>query len=327
MENPTTIPVTVVSGALGSGKTTVILNLIKQLPDNYQSVWLKNEYGDVNIDSELVKESNIQTKEILNGCICCVLIGKLHLALEEIMAAMKPDRIIIETAGTAYPFPIVNEMSRVDGVKLDGLITVVDALNFDQFRDKSQLAKQQAKYVDLVIINKTGLVDNTQLETIKDDVYEMYLDCPKVETADGFVSKDLMLGIDHVNFVAAPDLDAHEHGHEHEHQQGHEHEEQHQHSHGKEEAYETFGYTQADKAHSTEQITQVLNGLRTGDYYRIKGIVRTPQGFSLLNYVFGRIDWQALPNYSGPTKINFIGRDIKSSASQVLTKISECIVK
>src|SRR5690242_204186 len=107
------IPTTVVTGYLGAGKTTIILNLIKQLQEDYQVVWLKNEYGNLSIDSELAKEHNIEVKEMLNGCLCCVLVGKLKDALHEIIRDYTPDRIIIESSGTAYPLPIVLEINEI----------------------------------------------------------------------------------------------------------------------------------------------------------------------------------------------------------------------
>src|SRR5690606_29903324 len=105
----------------------------------------KNAFGDVNIDSELAKSSHIQTKEILNGCLCCVLVGKLHDALEEIVQKYEHlDRLIIETAGTAYPFPVINEILKVKGLRLDGMVKVIDVLNFERLEDTSFFAKEQA---------------------------------------------------------------------------------------------------------------------------------------------------------------------------------------
>lgn len=317
------IPTTVITGSLGAGKTTVIINLIKQLPDDYSVIWLKNEYGDVEVDTELAKTSNIQAQEILNGCICCVLIGKLHEALAEIAKDYSPDRLIIETAGTAYPYPIVAEVNRVEGVKLDGLVTVVDAINFETFKDKSQLAKEQAKYVDLVVINKTAEVEKFKLEHVEDEVYDLYLNSPKVKTPDGFVDKHLILGID----SKFTELDTHsqnftnqdnEHDHEHT-----EDAERHIHT----DDVETFSFIDNTHQFNQSAVTSYLESLQPGDFYRIKGIVNTTTGYKLLNYVLGKVAWENLTGYDAETKINFMGKGIRIMQEKVRQSIDDTRVR
>src|ERR1700758_5520236 len=93
------IPITIITGFLGSGKTTLILNLVPQVPKNYRLALIKNEFGDVAIDSQLASASAISgVKELLNGCICCNLVGSLSDALDELRISQKPDRIVIETS-------------------------------------------------------------------------------------------------------------------------------------------------------------------------------------------------------------------------------------
>src|SRR2546430_913546 len=102
------IPITIVTGFLGSGKTTLILSLLPQLRaanPSYRLALLKNEFGDLAIDSQLASASAISAvQELLNGCICCNLVGQLGPALEELAdSAAPPDRIVIETSGSAFP--------------------------------------------------------------------------------------------------------------------------------------------------------------------------------------------------------------------------------
>ena len=105
------IPVTVFTGFLGSGKTTIILDLIKKLPA-YKLVLLKNEFGDSQVDSQLLS-SHIKVTEINNGCLCCVLVGQIKNALEELVK-FEPDQIIIETSGSAFPAPIAWQIREID---------------------------------------------------------------------------------------------------------------------------------------------------------------------------------------------------------------------
>lgn len=301
--SPNSIPTTVVTGTLGAGKTTIILNLIKQLPNSYKTVWLKNEYGDVNIDSELAAASNIQTKEILNGCLCCVLVGKLHEALKEIMQTMQPDRLIIETAGTAYPFPVIQQIQRVDGIELDGLIAVVDAVNYAAFTDNSMMAKQQARFVDLVVLNKTGLVKPKQLEKAMDFVHDQYPGVPKLKTADGNIPKDTLIGLD-AKLVYEPEQHEH-HGHDHDHAGDHV------------DTVEAFGFLDKQRTYSTEGIDKMLNTIEHWGFIRIKGIINTDAGPKLLNVVFERATWDDIPSYSGPTRITFMGKQITKQQQKV----------
>lgn len=293
-------PVTVFTGSLGSGKTTVILNLVKQLPKDYKVMWLKNEYGDVSIDSELAKVSNIQTTEILNGCLCCVLIGRLGDALDEIAKKYKLDRLIVETAGTAYPYPIINEVNSKSQFKLDGLVNVIDALNYNFFNDKSILARTQAKYVDLVVINKTNLVEKEILENVLDGVYEMYSSNAKFQTKDGFVPKDLILGLDarlSKDFINEP---------------------QHQHHSDHVDEVETFSFEfEKSKSFKKDKIQKILSELPVSEFYRIKGIMKLGNDFYMVNYVLGKTTFQKLEGYNGTSKITFMGKGIASQMTNI----------
>jgi G3E family GTPase len=288
------IPVSVFTGFLGSGKTTIILNLIKQLPVDYNVVWLKNEYGDINADSELARENNIQVAEMVNGCLCCVLVGKLHNALTEIISNYSPERIIIETSGTAYPAPIVWEIEKLPELQLDGVITVIDALNFSGYADKSYTATLQAQYTDLMIINKINSINEWELEQKLDDVYELNPQTPKIRTADGVVSKELLLGLDS-KLVGEPAEPHHEH-------------------HVDE--FEVFAFHSEHKF-NLAKVIEYLQTLVKYDFYRIKGIVVSEDGAHLLNYVAGRVTTEPLKHYRGTTKLSFMGRGVLLRAHKV----------
>ncbi|KAG0227985.1 hypothetical protein BGW42_002487 [Actinomortierella wolfii] len=193
------IPITVFTGFLGSGKTTIILGLLKTLPTDYKVCLLKNEFGDVAVDSELAKEGNIEVQEMLNGCMCCVLIGQMKLGLLEIKEKYNPDRIIIETSGSAFPAPIAWQIRQMenDGFVLDSIVTVIDCVNFQGYEDVSYTAKLQAQYTDLILLNKHELVSERDMDRVMDRVNDLNTDTPKVLCyKDGGVSPDLMFGID-----------------------------------------------------------------------------------------------------------------------------------
>ena len=213
------IPITIVTGFLGtstrysspcsytlisisgSGKTTLILNLIPQLPKTYKLALLKNEFGDIAIDSQLASSSAIGgVQELLNGCICCNLVGQLGDALDTLRKDVTPDRIIIETSGSAFPATLameVNRLGRETGYyTLDGVIVVIDVENWQGYEDTSYTAKMQARYTDLIVFNKWELVPERRYEDCLDRVGDLELQVATVKSERGRVDQSVLLGLD-----------------------------------------------------------------------------------------------------------------------------------
>jgi len=194
-------PITIVTGFLGSGKTTLILNLIPQLPQDYRLALLKNEFGNVAIDSQLAASSAISgVQELLNGCICCNLVGQLGDALETLHKDVDPNRILIETSGSAFPATLaieVNRLGRETGnYVLDGVVVVVDVENWKGYEDTSYTAKMQMEFTDLIVFNKWELVDERRYEDCLDRMGDLELQVANVKSNRGRVDKDLLLGLD-----------------------------------------------------------------------------------------------------------------------------------
>lgn len=220
------IPITIVTGFLGSGKTTLILNLLPQLPKNYRLALLKNEFGDVAIDSQLASSSAISgVQELLNGCICCNLVGQLSDALDTLRNDVVPDRIIIETSGSAFPATLameVNRLSRDSGYYLlDGVIVVIDVENWKGYEDTSYTAKLQARYTDLIVFNKWEHVGERRYEDCLDRVGDLDLQIASVKSENGRVDQNVLLGLDSVfakEVMSGPLDDKNEHHHASDHQ-------------------------------------------------------------------------------------------------------------
>ncbi|EXJ78521.1 hypothetical protein A1O1_08922 [Capronia coronata CBS 617.96] len=195
-------PVTIITGFLGSGKTTLILNLIPQLPKSYKLALLKNEFGDVAVDSQLAGSASISgVRELLNGCICCNLVGQLEDALFQLRDSVSPSRIIIETSGSAFPATLAMEVNRVarehpGTFTLDGVISVIDVENWKGYDDTSYTAKMQAKYTDLVVFNKWELVDERKFDDALDRVGDLDVQVAWVKSDRGWVDVDVIMGID-----------------------------------------------------------------------------------------------------------------------------------
>ena len=224
-------PITIVTGFLGSGKTTLILNLIPQLPKGYRLALLKNEFGNVAVDSQLVASSAISgVQELLNGCICCNLVGQLGDALATLHKDVDPDRIIIETSGSAFPATLameVNRLGRETGkYVLDGVVVVIDVENWQGYEDTSYTAKMQMKFTDLIVFNKWELADERRYEDCLDRVGDLELQVANVKSNRGRVDKDVLLGLDST-LAKEMDLGAHDHGsntHDHDHTADHQNE-------------------------------------------------------------------------------------------------------
>ncbi|KAL4787376.1 CobW/HypB/UreG, nucleotide-binding domain-containing protein [Aspergillus varians] len=233
------IPITILTGFLGSGKTTLLLNLLPQLPKSYKLALLKNEFGDVAIDSQLASTSAISgVRELLNGCICCNLVGQLSDALQQLRDEVTPDRIIIETSGSAFPATLAMEVNRLaretDGsgsggsgaYVLDGVVSVIDVENWAGYEDTSYTAKLQAKYTDLIVLNKWEGVSERRVDDVLDRVGDLGVDTPVVKSVQGRVEKDVLLGIDGAMFAKGGEAEmdggaGEEDGHGHEHGHGH----------------------------------------------------------------------------------------------------------
>lgn len=301
------IPVTIFGGYLGSGKTTIILNALKQFTQPVKFAMIKNEYGDVNVDAELARNANLQVKEVVNGCLCCVLVGELNPGINELLDKANPERIIIEASGNALPFPIILELKKNPRVYVDGVIVVVDCANFDKIKDKSFVARDQAKYTDLIIFNKAGLVDEDKLYHVKEEVNDLNPDTVKLDTTDAMVDPHVLFGIPDARekWAKLTDL-THEH-HEHEHEM------------------ETFVW-ETNKVIPVDKIEQVLTACKPNSFYRIKGIVQAEHGWQLVNGVFGRITWQVLADFKADkSQIVFIGAGISQWETQVREYLEKAV--
>lgn len=270
------IPITIVTGFLGSGKTTLLLNLIPQLPQDYRLALLKNEFGDVAIDSQLASTQSISgVRELLNGCICCNLVGQLSDALNQLREEVKPDRIVIETSGSAFPATLAMEVNRLEREQpgsfvLDGVISVIDVENWEGYEDTSYTAKLQAKYTDLIIFNKWEKVSERRFDLCLDRVGDLEVQTPYVKSDKGRVDKDVLLGIDGALFTKDDGAGLTDGHHDHDHGHGHKHD----HQSEVEVLSVTLKSSQPEQTVDVSALEQLLLSAPKDEVYRIKGIMR-----------------------------------------------------
>ena len=166
------IPATVITGFLGSGKTTLINRILREQHGRKIAV-IVNEFGAVSIDGQLViNDGNEQLVEFNNGCLCCTVRGDLIETLGRLQErAGTLDGILIETTGLADPAPVASTFFAADdvksGIRLDAFVTVVDAVNLEINLEQSNEAMEQVAFSDIVLINKIDLVSSEQTKKIE----------------------------------------------------------------------------------------------------------------------------------------------------------------
>jgi G3E family GTPase len=171
------IPVTIITGFLGAGKTTLLNNLIAKNSHLTFAV-IENEFGEIGIDNELVKNAEDGIFEMSNGCICCSLNDELVETLSKLLNQEKKfDHLIIETTGIAEPDAVaaafVTDPSVLEYFYLDAVICLVDAVNALDILQEREEAKKQISFADYILINKTELVEEDYLKKIKITMLEV----------------------------------------------------------------------------------------------------------------------------------------------------------
>jgi G3E family GTPase len=225
------VPVTILTGFLGSGKTT-LLNYILTQKHGHRIAVIENEFGEINIDSELVLSSDEEIFELTNGCVCCVVTARADLLriLEKLLARReKYDHILVETSGLADPTPVAatffvdTDVARQ--VNLDAIVTLIDAkhigghLDDPKLRGTDNQAVDQIVIADRIILNKIDLVDEGEIGELEGRVRKLNATAPIIRSSHAKVALDRILGTGAFNLsrtmAVEPDfLDEHDHQHD-----------------------------------------------------------------------------------------------------------------
>ena len=210
------IPVTILTGFLGSGKTT-LLNRILTEDHKHKIAVIENEFGEEGIDNELLVQSNKeQIVQMNNGCICCTIRGDLSRILTDLRhrrdkGEIDFDRVIIETTGVANPGPVCQTFFMDDVVaeffRLDGVVTVVDALHGSSTLDEQPEAKDQVGFADRIFISKKDLVSEEQYDALRKRLVAINPRAPIEAVHMGEVAVEKVLDLYGFNMNDVLDLD------------------------------------------------------------------------------------------------------------------------
>ncbi|XP_010677473.2 uncharacterized protein LOC104893094 isoform X1 [Beta vulgaris subsp. vulgaris] len=332
------VPATIITGFLGSGKTT-LLNYILTSQHGKRIAVIENEFGEVDIDGSLVASHASSNEDIVmvnNGCLCCTVRGDLVKMLLELVEKRRDkfDHIIIETTGLAKPGPVIETFCSDEmvshHVKLDGVVTLVDSkhamkhLNEVKPRFVVNESVEQVAYADRIIINKTDLVTEADLEVLTKRISHINGMAQIKQAKYGVVDIDFVLGVggydlDRVeSAVRSNDSQcaSHEHAHDHEHHEGHHHD--HDHNHVHDSAVSSVSIV-SEGTIDLDELDDWLERLieeKGEDLYRYKGVLAVDGSDEryVLQGVHTMLDgcpgktWA--PDEKRISKLVFIGRDL-----------------
>jgi G3E family GTPase len=314
------IPVSIVTGFLGSGKTTLINRLLKR-PDMNRVAVIVNELGEQSIDHDLVQVSSEQMMLLNNGCLCCVLRGDLQETLRELFVKRRTgeiidfERVVIETTGLADPAPVMQTLMTDTMLqaqyRLDCVVTLVDAVNGSGQLDTMQEAVKQAALADRLVITKSDLADQSKIAALDARLRELNPQAPLKRALNGEIDLAFLIDVGLKNARSRLEdverwmgADVHdEHGHVHRHDT----------------SVRSFclRFDEPFTWPTFSQCMEVLTALRGPDLLRVKGLVNVhgrhgPLVVQGVQHLFHPpIELAGWPSADRTTRLVFITRGIE----------------
>ncbi len=288
-------PITLITGSLGCGKTTLLRRILRSYTGLRLAV-LMNEFGEIPIDSQVIRGENVEIVELAGGCVCCSLTGEFEAAVREIIAKADPGIIVVEATGLAEADALVYEVEdNLPEVRLDSVICIVDAYMSIRHPYVGYTARTQLSVADIVLINKIDLVTTDEVKEVEAQVREYNLDAVLFKTVGCDVDPQLLFGLDLEDrplFTSTRgDSD-----------------------------FQSFVYS-TDVLLDEERFNEFVAELPDA-VYRAKGFIRFPGKSRLFNYVVGRGDLEEFP--AERTQVVFIGRGLDELQESILEDLKGC---
>ena len=302
----------IITGFLGVGKSTMLTNTIKKHFKGKNVAIIVNEFGEVGVDQNILKNVHSDVIEISEGCICCTMSKKFETGVKELIDKYDPEIIFVETSGAAEPFPVFISLQNLD-IAVDGVICVTDTKNYTSYID-NHTAKHQLGASNIIVLNKTDLVNDEELENAKKNIINLKekYDIKNTFTGEkvfnnyfvhtsqqGIVGKEVFEGtykVDEILDIASQYQD-YEHTHD-----------------------DIIG-RRVVKLHKKIDFSDLDNLLTKlpKNIYRVKGMVKTQDVPTplILNYSFGNVSFEEMSDYKEESILVFIGEDIDKDLEQL----------
>ncbi|MCH9813633.1 MAG: GTP-binding protein [Epsilonproteobacteria bacterium] len=307
----------IITGFLGVGKSSMLTNTIKNHFGDKKVAIVVNEFGEIGVDQNILKNVHSDVIEISEGCICCQMAEEFESGVIEILNKYNPDILFVETSGAAEPFPVFMSLQNL-GLSVEGVICVCDVKNYDSYMH-NPTAKYQVGGSNILVLNKTDLVSEDELEEAKKDIIAIkeehdiknILTGKKVfnnyflhTSQQGIVGQDVFEGTYQIDEIVGLANEYHKHDHT---------------SH---DAIERKVAKVSDKIIFND-IDELLTSLPE-NIYRVKGMVKTEDVPTplIVNYSFGNVSFEELGDYEGESILVFIGDDIDTGIATLSDKFS-----
>lgn len=352
------IPTNIITGFLGSGKTTLIQHLLSQKPEDERWAILVNEFGEIGIDGQLLEKApennqEIYIREVPGGCMCCTSGLPMQIALNQLITKANPHRLIIEPTGLGHPKEVLAELKAEHNspyIDLKTVVTLIDARKLVQPKYHShKIYSEQMEVADLIVANKSDLYEENDIALMGQQLQSLGLDKKPIQlTSMGQLDIELLEN-PAGNFADLPHFHAHSHSHHHheeEHNHGHHHDHEHEHEHEHEHNHQSLTWQEqleqkgfanvklaAEKSKDgfyTEgwifnrehvfDFDKIYDFLKEVSAERVKGVFITNQGIFGFNKVDDVLSYSELDE-SSDTRVEFIFE--KNEENGVQDKISE----
>ncbi|HEX4205221.1 MAG TPA: GTP-binding protein [Ktedonobacteraceae bacterium] len=324
------VPAYVLVGFLGSGKTTVLSQLIEWCVNaGLKPGLIINEFGDISIDGEEVRQVGLQMTELTSGCVCCTASGDMTQALIEMASRPDVDLIFLEATGLADPADMLDELTEFflwQCVEVGGIISVVDSKRFVELSEDNELARRQVAYADVLVMNKCDLITQEWRDALADTLPILAPYAKIFAAREGLPEEGVeallvhALAIGRERHQPAPADDHEQQMHvtpaEHSHHDHHDHDEHdHDHAHGQaHESIHTVSFP-LDQPLDRNRFEQLLESL-PNTVYRAKGFVSFvgKKATFLFQYFPGYIHIRAFPLHDRSLQRGvFIGQHLEKA--------------
>ena len=293
-------PIALITGTLGSGKTTLVKRLIAGA-DRKLAV-LMNEFGEIGIDSKIIKGEHTRIIELAGGCVCCELTGEFVAAVNELIDKYQPDLIVLEATGVAEADALVYEVEEeLERARLDSVICIVDGYTSIRYPQVGYVGRVQLQQADIVLINKRDLITEEEIATVTAQIRRFNETAAVMATERCVGVEKLWVALANRPAGARPQAAASR-------------------QHTEETELQSFTYS-TTRGMNKAAFERWADSLPL-QVYRAKGFVVLDSTGYLFNAVAGRWELEKFPVETG--QLVFIGQRIKAEQDRIIEGLQQC---